>query len=279
MSVSGRPNNFLAQALQEAAMALRMKQFDRAKQLATDVLKSNRTDRNAALILAHALIAQNQAGEAVAPLERVARRNGDAEIETLLGAALCGSRRAADGMEQLRRAAARRPPYLPAFQELAGQLAKARQFGEAIRTIEDGLALAPDSIDLKLDLGRLFLQNNEPAKARAILTVARDAAPGRPDVLAELAQALLNEREYGAAADTLRRALALRPEDTLSRAKLATCLLEMGERNGGEAALRSVFRGRPHMLGRMAYVLAASSHGRFFFRPSAAARFLERDPG
>jgi len=277
--VSGRPNNFLAQALQEAAMALRMKQFDRAKQLATDVLKSNRTDRNAALILAHALIAQNQAGEAVAPLERVARRNADAEIETLLGAALCGSRRAAEGIEQLRRTAARRPPYLPAFQELAGQLAKAGQFSEAIGTIEDGLALAPDSIDLKLDLGRLFLQDNEPAKARAILTVASDAAPGRPDVLADLAQALLNEREYGAAADAFRRALALRPEDPFSRANLATCLLEMGERNGGEAALRSVFRGRPHMLGRMAYVLAASSHGRFFFRPSAAARFLEREPG
>ena len=230
------------------------------------------------LILAHALIAQNRQGEAIVPLERAARRGSDAEIETLLGAVLCGSRRSADGIEQLRRTAARRPPYLPAFQELAGQLAKAGQLTEAIRTVEDGLALAPESIDLKVDLGRLLLRNNDRAKARDILIVARDAAPGRPDILTELARTLLFDGEYAAAADTFRHALALRPEDTLARANLAACLLEMGERDGGEAALRSVLRGRPHMLGRAANALSASSHGRFFFRPSAVAKFLGREP-
>jgi Flp pilus assembly protein TadD len=275
--VNSRQNNSRDQALQQASLALRMQQFDRAKQLATDILKK-RTDRSAVLILAHALIAQNRQGEAIVPLERAARRSSDAEIETLLGAALCGSRRSADGIEQLRRTAARRPPYLPAFQELAGQLAKAGQLNEAIRTIEDGLALAAESIDLKVDLGRLLLQNNDRAKARDILIVARDAAPGRPDILTELARTLLFDGEYAAAADTFRHALALRPEDALARANLAACLLEMGERDGGEAALRSVLRGRPHMLGRAAYALSASSHGRFFFRPSAVAKFLGREP-
>jgi hypothetical protein len=37
-------------------------------------------------------------------------------------------------------------------------------------------------------------------------------------------------------------------------------------------------RGRPHMLGRAAFALASSSHGRFFLRPSAAAKFLGREP-
>jgi len=263
-----------SQALQQASLALQTRQFGRAQQLATEILKSNRTDRNAVLILAHALIAQNRASEAVAPLEKAARRGSDAEVETLLGAALCGSARPADGIEQLRRTAARRPPYLPAFQELAGQLAKAGQLDEAIRTVEDGLSLVPESIDLKVDLGRLFLQRHDSSRARAILTVAHDAAPGRPDILTELALALLYERDYAAAADKFRHALGLRPEDALARANLAACLLEMGDRDGAEAALRSVLRGRPHLLGRAAYVLAASSHGRFFFRPSAAAKFL-----
>jgi Flp pilus assembly protein TadD len=276
--VSGRQNSFIAQTLQQASLALRMQQFGRAEQLAAEILKSNRADRSAVLILAHALIAQERAGDALVPLERAVRRSGDAEIETLLGAALCSSRRAADGVEQLRRTAARRPPYLPAFQELAGQLAKAGHLNEAIRIIEDGLALAPESIDLKVDLGRLLLQNNERAKARAALTVARDAAPGRPDILTELGRALLFDGEYAAAADAFRHALALRPEDALTRANLAACLLEMGERDSGEAALRSVMRGRPHMLGRAAFALASSSHGRFFFRPSAAAKFLGREP-
>jgi Flp pilus assembly protein TadD len=275
--VSNRTGNFVAQALQEAAMALRAKQFDRARHLASEVLKSNRTDRNAVLILAHALIGQDRAGEAVVALEKAARRSGDAEIETLLGSALCGSRRSADGIGQLRRTAARRPPYLPAFQELAGQLAKAGQLDEAIKTIEDGLALVPGSIDLKVDLGRLCLQNNERAKARDSLIAAREAAPGRPDILTDLGLVLLLDGDYVAAADAYRHAVALRPDDTLSRTNLATCLLEMGERDSGEATLRSALRGHPYMLGRVAYALSASSHGRFFFRRSATAKFLERE--
>lgn len=275
--MSGRPNHFLAQMLQQATLALRAKQFDQAKQLASEVLKSNRTDRNAVLILAHALIGQDHADEAITPLERAARRTGDVEIETLLGAALCAASRQADGIAQLRRTTARQPPYLPAFQELAGQLARAGRLDEAITTIEEGLTLAPDNIDLTIDLGRLCIQSNDRARARAALMRARDAAPGRPDILTELGWLLILDGDYGGAAEAYRHALALRPDDLMSRANLAKCLLEMGERKQGEAALRSVLRGRPQMLGRVAYVLATASHGRFFFQRSAAAKFLERD--
>jgi hypothetical protein len=52
----------------------------------------------------------------------------------------------------------------------------------------------------------------------------------------------------------------------------------MGDRDGGEANLRSALRGRPQMFGRTTYALAASSHGRFFLRPSALAKFLGDRP-
>ncbi|WP_347342436.1 tetratricopeptide repeat protein [Bradyrhizobium brasilense] len=159
---------------------MRAQQFAQAEQIATHVLKSNRTDRHAALLLAHALMGQNRGGEAIAALERVARRADDGEVETLLGALLCGAGRVTDGIAQLRRTAARRPPYFPSFQELAGQLAKAGQHDEAISTVEAGLALAPESVDLKLDLGRLLQETNDIARAASVLTAARDAAPGRP---------------------------------------------------------------------------------------------------
>jgi thioredoxin-like negative regulator of GroEL len=139
--VAGPQSSSLVKALQEAAMALRTNHFSRAEQLAEKILKSNRTDRHAVLILAHALLGQNRTAEAIAPLERMARRGSDGEVETLLGAALCNSARRADGIAQLRETAARRPAYLPAFQELAGQLAKAGQFDEAIGAIEEALAL------------------------------------------------------------------------------------------------------------------------------------------
>ena len=85
---------------------------------------------------------------------------------------------------------------MPAFQELAGQLAKAGRVDEAIAVIESGLALAPETIDLQLDLARLHLQRNERGKARAILLKAREAAPGRPEILTALARVLLLDGEY-----------------------------------------------------------------------------------
>ena len=272
-----RKNKLHAEALQQAVTALRTGQFRRAEHQAAAILKANRTDRSALLILAHALLRQHRADEAIAPLEKAANRTSDPEIETLLGAALCDARRGADGIARLRVAAARRPPYLPAFQELAGRLAKAARLGEAISVIEQGLALAPASIDLKVDLARLCVQASDREKARENLAAARDAAPGRADILAELGLVLFLDGAYAEAADTFRNALGLRPDDPQSRANLAMCLLELGQRDGAETALRSMVRGRPHLVTRAAHALAGCSHGRFFFRISAAAKFLEAD--
>ena len=265
------------QAIERAAQALRMRQFGEAEHLATDILKSSRTDSAAMSILAHALLAQNRGAEAIAPLEKAARRGGDAAIDTLLGAALGGAGRRVEAIEHLRKTTLRQPPFAPAFQELAGQLAKAGHLDDAVAVIESAIALMPDMIELQLDLARLHLQRNDRGKARVVLLQARDAAPVR-DVLTALARVLLLDGDYAAAADTFRHALALHPDDALTRADLAACLLEMGQRDAGEASLRVAARGRPQMFGRTVYAMAMSSHGRFFFRPSKAAKFLNEKP-
>ncbi len=264
-----------AQLLERAAVALRTRQFAEAERLAAEVLRRSRNDTSAATILAQALLALNRGEEAIAPLEKAARRSDDPVIETLLGAALGSSGRRAEAIEQLSRTAARRPPFLPAFQELAGQLARAGRVDEGIAVIESGLALAPDAVHLQLDLARLHLQLNDRGKAREILTKARDAAAGHLDILKELARVLLLDGEYASAADAYRHTLAHRPDDAFTRADLAACLLEMGDRDAGEASLRLAFRSGPHMLGRANHALVASSHGRFFFRPSAVVKFLQ----
>ena len=269
------PKHARAQLLERAVLALRTRRFDEAEQLATEILRASRTDAAATSILARVLIARNRPGEAIAPLEKLARRADDPDIEILLGAALGGAGRRAEAIERLRRAAARRPPFLPAFQELAGQLAADGRVGEAISAIEDGLALVPGNIDLLLDLARLSVQRNDRSRAREILLEATQAAPGRCEIWAMLARVLLLNGEYVDAADAYRRALALRPDDAMTRADLATCLLEMGNREAGEAALRLAVRGRPEMLGRATAALVHSSHGRFFFRKSAVAAFLQ----
>ncbi len=83
--------------------------------------------------------------------------------------------------------------------------------------------------------------------------------------------------EYAAAADLYRHALGLQPDDLVTRVNLGKCLLEMGERDAGEATLRAATRGSASLAGRAITALAAAPHGRFFLRPSAAAKFLRID--
>jgi Flp pilus assembly protein TadD len=272
-SVASRPSAG-DRALERAALALQMLRPDEAEWIAADVLKANRGNVVAATILGRALMMQNRVGEAIAPLERAARRSDDPAVETLLAAALAAAGRNEEAFDQLRKATARRPAFPPAFSEHAGQLVRTGKLDEAIAVLEGGLALTPDAIDLRKDLALLLLKRNDRARARALLLQVLAVAPGRSDALAGLAQVMHLDGEYAAAADAYRRVLALRPDDVITRADLGRCLLEMGERDTGEANIRLAADGRPQMLGRAVMSLAAASHGRFFLRPSAAVKFL-----
>lgn len=264
--------------LQRAGLALRMQQFVEAERLAAEVLKASRTNAAAISILAQALIAQRRGEEAIAPLEKAVRRSDDPGLETLLAGALSEAGRAEEAVERLRRTTERRPPFLPAFQELAGQLAMAARIAEAIAVIDGAIGLAPGVVELRLDMSRLHLYGNDRRKARAVLTEAREIAPGRSDVYTALGRLLFLDGEYQAATDTFRHALALNPDDAMTRADLAACLFEMGERTAAEACLRLAYGGRNHMLGRTSRALVGTSRGRFFLRPSALTKFLQSKP-
>src|SRR5262249_44201798 len=149
-------DNLSSRLLERAVLALRMRQFAEAEQLALELLKANRTNVAGISILARALLAQNRASEAILPLERAVRRGNDPEIQMLTGAALGSACRRAEAIDQLRKIASRRPPFLPAFQELAGQLVKSGDLGQAITVLESAVETAPGNVDLQLDLARLF---------------------------------------------------------------------------------------------------------------------------
>jgi hypothetical protein len=100
----------------------------------------------------------------------------------------------------------------------------------------------------------------------------------RPAEAEQLAAEILKaSRTDGAAISILahRHALGLNPDDALTRAELATCLLEMSQRDAGEAALCRAGRNcwaAPPMRWRCHRMA-------FFFRPSALQKFLQRDSG
>ena len=61
----------------------------------------------------------------------------------------------------------------------------------------------------------------------------------------------------------------------MTRTNLGLCLLEIGERDAGEASLRAATGGKVQTAGQSITALASASRGRFFLRPSAAAEFLQ----
>jgi Flp pilus assembly protein TadD len=217
---------------------------------------------------------QNRAAEAIEPLQRSARRSEDAATETLLGMALDAAGRRDEALEQLQKATTRRPPFYQAFLEQGGLLARLGHLEEAIQVLESGLAFSPDAIDLRMELGYVQIKRNSRTEARALFLQVLAVAPARHDALAALAKVMVLDGEYAAAADLYRRALGLRPDDAASRNSLGMCLLEMGDRNAGEASLRAATRDAPQLAGQAITSLASVSHGRFFLRPSAAVKFL-----
>ncbi len=259
-------------------MALQMQRPDEAERIAAGVLKADRGNALAAQVLGRALLVQNRAAEAVVPLERAARRSEDPAIETDLAGALAAAGRGEAARDLLRRTTARRPPFLPAFLEYNKQLAQCGKLDEAMAVLESGLALEPAAVDLRMAQAFAYVKRNDRVAARATLQQAVAAAPQRHDVIAALARVMAQDGEYAEAAALFRRALALRPDDVVTRNSLGACLLEMGEREAGEASLRAAAR-NSQMAGQALMALAGASHGRFFLRPSAAAKFLRADKG
>ena len=270
---SARPNP-AAPALEQASQALRTGRPEEAVRLAAPVCRADPGNLLAAQILGSALLMQGRAGEAIEPLQNTARRGHDASVETLLARALLAVGLRDEALDQLRLAVSRRPPFAQAFADLGDRLGELGRLDEARAVFEEGLALTPGAASLLIGLGYVHLRRDDRAKAREFFALARAAAPERGDAVVALARVTALDGGYAAAADLYRQVLASRSGDAVVRIELAKCQLEMGQREAGEASLRSVARGGPALFGPTDKALAAPRHGRIFLRPSAAARFL-----
>ena len=180
---------------------------------------------------------------------------------------------------QLRQAVAVRPPAPLAFLELGDLLARLGRFNEAIAVFEDGLALEPRAIILRVGLGYALLNRTDRAAARRQFLQVRAAAPERYDGMVGLANVLALDGEYAEAVELYRRALALQPDNALTRTSLGKCLLELGDREAGEEALRIAARASPDRIWPSITALAATPRGRLFLRRRDGARHLGVDAG
>jgi tetratricopeptide (TPR) repeat protein len=272
-SIHDRPSS-VSDALKQAGRALQTQRPDEAERLASGVLKADRSNIVAARFLGTAMLMQGRADEAIAPLQRAARRSQDPAIETLLARAMAAVGRKEEALDLLQKTMVRRPPFPQAFLELGDQLSAIGRFEEGIAVFERGMALMPDAVVLRVGLGYLHLQQNDRAKARALFLDVRSEAPGRIDALVGLAKVMTLDGDYAEATECYRHVLDARPDDAATRVELGKCLLEMGKRDAGEASLRAAMNGAAELTGPAIMALATASHGRFFLRRSVAARFL-----
>jgi len=203
-----------------------------------------------------------------------ARSRHDPEIDTQLAIALRRAGRPEDALARLKRATKRQPPYAPAFHEFGCLLASLERHDEAIEAFRRGLDVAPMMPELSIQLGNALLQRRRCADAKIAFARALAISPDSADALLGMAKAHQEVGESEAAAQYFRRCLVMRPNEADIWLNLGHCLMELGQRDAGYDCFRAAARGDAKRYGKALSSLAASSRGRFWLKPSAAARYF-----
>jgi tetratricopeptide (TPR) repeat protein len=262
------------EALQRAVLALNGGRPVDAERIAADVLKTNRRNVLALQVLANALLMQNRIADAIAPLETAARGNHDPQIETMLGIVLRQAGRIEDALSWLTRAVKRRPPHAPAFYEFGCLLSFLNRDEEAVEAFNRGLDVAPLMPQFSVQLGYVLLRRKHYAEAKAAFARALNNSAASPEALYGLAKVHQAVGDNAAAAGYFRQCLASRPNDADMWLQLGFCLLELGDRAAGYECFRTATRGDPQNYGNALSALVKSGHGRFWLKPSGAARYF-----
>jgi tetratricopeptide (TPR) repeat protein len=264
-----------AEALQKAQQAIQGERPAEAERLAGEILQGNAGHPEAIKILGYALLMQGRAEEAVAPLEKAARASHDPEIETQLAIALRQAGDTGRALIWLKRAVKRTPPFAAAFHEFGYVLHLLNRSDEAVAVLKQGMTMAPMMTEIPIQLGFVCYANNDRANAGAAFARALSINPVHPEAIQGLAAVLMDEGDYVQAAELFRRALAANPDDNLARLGLGNCLLEVRQPDAAYACLRAAAARDSRIYGKVLKAALSSGHGRFWLRPSGAAKFFK----
>ena len=139
---------------------------------------------------------------------------------------------------------------------------------------ERGRDIAPMVAEFSTQLGRVFLERRDFAKAKHAFARALESSPASHEALSGMALAHQGAGEHNKAADYFRRCLASKP-DPGTWLNLGRSLLRLGQLDEGYDCFRYAVRSDPKRFGSALGMLTKSARGRFWLKPSAAARFLQ----
>jgi tetratricopeptide (TPR) repeat protein len=260
--------------LRQAKFALDSNRPQEAQRIAERILKSDPRRAQALHILGCALLMQDRAADAIAPLEDAARTLRDPETDTLFAIALRRIGRNEDALSRLKRAIKRRPAFGAAFHEFGYLLFSMERYDEAIEVLSQAHQLLPMMPELSILLGNVFLGCRNFHNAKVYFARALAISPTSSDATYGLGMAHWRLCEYQAATDLFRRYLTRKPNDVSAWLNLGHCLLELGQSDAGYDCFRTAARGEPNRYGYALVSLVNSGRSRFWLKPSAAARFL-----
>lgn len=260
--------------LQRASAAIQHNRPDEAERLARQVLHEDAGELTALHLLGCALLVQRRPAEAVEPLEAAARGRRDSTIETQLAIALRQTGRIEDALAKLKRAIKREPPCPAAFHELGSLLFSLERFDDAAVVVQQGMRAAPWMLELPVLLGGILGARRDRAGAKAAYAGALTVAPDHPAAHFGMGCVLQDEADFANAAQHFRQALRADPHDAQARLRIAACLLELGQADDALSFLQTAVRAVPQAYGAALKIVSSSARGRFWLRPSAAARVL-----
>jgi tetratricopeptide (TPR) repeat protein len=269
---SGPPGT-VESVVREGVQALRGGRVAEAQDLARNLAAQHPGNPDALEFLGITLLAQNKAPEAILPLQDAARRRPGAIVETHLGQALRRSGRIAEAIAVLQQASERQPPVSGAFFELGTLLYEKRRVAEAEAVLIRGMGVAPAG-QLSFALGTIFLERGDFQDASVSFARALAANPGHPSVLCGLGRARMARGELERALENFREAMANNPSEGRARFLTAHCLFELGRPAEAIECLRALVAWAPQSFGGAVKTCVEAGKGRFWLKPSAAAKAL-----
>ncbi len=205
------------------------------------VVRLSQDTRNVTLVHeADVMLTQGQFEEAERLTGRVLRSWPESdEARKIRGAALLQLGRAAEAVEELRKAADKAPqdPYVASF--LAQALFAAGDPEAGIAAWTRAIELKPDDAGLRAALGAVLVQAGRAEEARDVLTKAVELAPDSLAAHNNLAVAQFNLGNFEGAARELREVLRIDPKHAGVYPQLAIACWKLKDYDAAWAAVRA----------------------------------------
>ena len=186
--------------------------IDLAEKQFREALRLKPTDHDGNYNLALVLLANKQPIQAIAHLKLV--RPPDITSQFNLARAYFAARQTAEGLQTARQLSAQNKDNVQLHFTLGMLLATENQLRDAQRELELANTLQPQTFEILNNLGQVYLKNKEYGQAELVLNRALKLKTDSPETMHLLAQVYTEESKPVDALDLLVRAHKLAPENT-----------------------------------------------------------------